>query len=306
MLSNAIRRDTSIRSIITLPAYSPTPKPEEQVVSRGGEREGMDVVVEFPETADEEEIRREEEMHSLYQIRLRRRQEIEEREERRRLRREAREAGDYVRLEQLRREEVARRADSNADSAATMLTEHLSRGRDRRVSAVSYADLGQVRHDGTRIRASSAGSDQQPLLEGAASNARNSMQSLSISAHSRGYSVSSVMTTTTLNGSTDSNSLRLTPSLPVSQPGQEEPAVGPTRIPPPDYEHLDWGEAPAYESPIAERATETGQLSTGEHEAFPAIRISTATPEPETPTSILTPPTTQTSQSDHQSSPDTN
>lgn len=49
-----------------------------------------------------------------------------------------------------------------------MIAEHHSRSRDRRVSSVSYADLGVARHDGTRIRANSNESDR-PLLDSAAS-----------------------------------------------------------------------------------------------------------------------------------------
>ncbi|SLM35518.1 hypothetical protein LPUS_04820 [Lasallia pustulata] len=97
--SNAIDRNTSVRSIMTLPPYYPTPRPSERLIAREGERAGVDTVIEFPETAEEEESRRDEEMESLYQIRAARRREIEEREERRRQRREAREAGDWARSE---------------------------------------------------------------------------------------------------------------------------------------------------------------------------------------------------------------
>ena len=71
-------RNTSVRSVMTLPAYSQAPKETEQVIGREGERAGMDTVVEFPEDPAEEEARREEEMESLYQIRQARRQEVAE------------------------------------------------------------------------------------------------------------------------------------------------------------------------------------------------------------------------------------
>ena len=41
-----VDRNTSVRSVMTLPAYSQAPKETEQVIGREGEREGMDTVVE--------------------------------------------------------------------------------------------------------------------------------------------------------------------------------------------------------------------------------------------------------------------
>lgn len=187
------RNRGSIRSIITLPAYRPSPNPDERLIAREGERAGVDTVIEFPETVDEEEARREEDMQALYNIRQARRREIEERNERRRQRHEARAAGDWARLEQLRLDDQ-RRARARADSAgsssshlatstiggptesstnassSTLIAEHNVRmaSRDRRVSSVSYADLGLARHDGSRIRADSIDSDHRPLLDSAA------------------------------------------------------------------------------------------------------------------------------------------
>ena len=168
-----VDRHTSVRSVMTLPAYSQTPKESEQVIGREGERAGMDTVVEFPETVDEEEARREDEMESLYQIRVTRRREVAEREQRRQARREARERGDLERLEELRLESRLRAESANTGSttdlsAAAMLAEHQSRARDRRVSSVSYADVGRVRHDGSRLRANSEDSERGGLLDGAA------------------------------------------------------------------------------------------------------------------------------------------
>ena len=180
--TNGVDRNTSVRSIMTLPVYRPSPLPSERLIAREGERAGVDTVVEFPETVDEEEVRREEDMESLYQIRQARRREINEREERRRERAAAREAGDWARLEQLRLQSQARaraRAGSEASSTAslgearssTLIAEHALRtaSRERRVSSVSYASLGLARHDGTRIRADSVESDHRPLLDSAAS-----------------------------------------------------------------------------------------------------------------------------------------
>ena len=171
-----VDRNTSVRSVMTLPAYSSAPHTTEQVLGREGERAGMDSVVEYPETNNEEEERREDQMESLYQIRLQRRREVAEREERRQQRREAREQGDTVRLEELRRDSRARANNQSSSSlngglsvsAATMVAEHQSRSRDRRVSSVAYADIGHVRHDGTRIRANSSESERGGLLDNAA------------------------------------------------------------------------------------------------------------------------------------------
>jgi hypothetical protein len=168
-----VDRNTSVRSVMTLPAYSQAPKESESVIGREGERAGMDTVVEFPETFVEEEERREDEMESLYQIRLARRRELAAQEQRRQERRVAREQGDYERLQELRlqsrlRAESTNAGSNNDPSAATMLAEHQSRGRDRRVSSVSYADVGHVRHDGSRLRANSEESERGGLLDGAA------------------------------------------------------------------------------------------------------------------------------------------
>ncbi|KAL2861847.1 hypothetical protein BJX68DRAFT_251669 [Aspergillus pseudodeflectus] len=259
--NTGIRRDTSIRSIITLPAYSYNPKPTEQVIAREGERGGMDMVVEFPETAEEEEDRREEMMESLYQIRLQRRQEIADREARRRERREARERGDSIRLEQLRVESRQRgnsRESVNGNtpvSASVALAEAQSRGRDRRISSVSYAELGHVRHDGSRLRASSHGSDSRPLLGDAAAMSTDNPDRSSgfISVHSRGESYSSTLSLP--GGGSDGESLTPvqshTTSLHSVTPSHAEPEdgdVGARNIPPPDYDRLDWGEAPPYEA----------------------------------------------------------
>lgn len=159
-----IDRNTSIRSIMTLPAYSAVPRENEGVLGVEGERAGMDTVVEYPEADEDEEERRDAEMESLYQIRLARRREAEARQERRRLRREARERGDFETLANLRHESrrAAREREQNGSEA--LILEHELRPRSRRVSAVSYGDLGVARHDGSRVRAGSFESDQ-PLLD---------------------------------------------------------------------------------------------------------------------------------------------
>lgn len=265
-----VRRETSIRSIITLPPYSASPKPTEQIVAREGERGGMDMVVEFPETHDEQETRREDQMEALYQLRLQRRQQVSDREARRRERREARARGDSVRLEELAAESRARnnrrRGESNTSlSASAVIAEHQARERDRRISSVSYADIGHVRHDGSRLRADSHDSDHHPLLQNASLNA-SSPSLADPSTHSRGESMaSSIMTTDTAATEVDQWALRPTStrgsSRPLTQTDEEED-IGNLNIvpPPPEYDHLDWGDAPAYESPIRERAEESQRL----------------------------------------------
>ena len=162
-----VDRNTSVRSVMTLPAYSASVRSTEKILGREGERAGIDTVVEFPETEPDEETRREEEMESLYQIRRARRNERGEREDRRRLRREARARGDTVTLEELRRE-ARLRAESSVSTADALVAEHQSRDRERRISEVSYAELGVARHDGSRVRANSNDSDR-PLLRSPAS-----------------------------------------------------------------------------------------------------------------------------------------
>jgi hypothetical protein len=190
-----IDRHTSVRSIMTLPAYNPNPLQSEQVLGREGERGGVDVVVEFPEGADEEEASREAEMEALYQVRVARRREIEEREERRRLKREARERGDMVALREL---QVRSRAPSNASSAGPSVDEaraehgRIKKERQRAISSVSYADLGVARHDGTRLRANSNDSEREGLLGNAAIMGGGSY-------HRRDHSASSVLSADTMN-----------------------------------------------------------------------------------------------------------
>ncbi|KAL4867320.1 hypothetical protein BDV12DRAFT_186733 [Aspergillus spectabilis] len=286
-----IRRDTSIRSVITLPPYSYTPKPTEQVIAREGERGGMDMVVEFPETGEEEENRREEMMESLYQIRLQRRQEIAEREARRQQRREARERGDFIRLEELRVESRQRanscesaNGSATNTSSAVALAGAQSRGRDRRISSVSYADVGYVRHDGSRLRASSRDSDSRPLLNDAAAISTEGPDRSSglISVHSRGESYSSALSLAA--GGSDGESLTPMQSQATSihslNPSHDEPEdgdVGARHIPPPDYDHLEWGDAPPYE-PATSASNSHNPPQLRELTPLPTIQIDVVSP----------------------------
>ncbi|KAJ5108019.1 hypothetical protein N7456_004694 [Penicillium angulare] len=302
-----VQRETSIRSIITLPAYSPSPKPTEQIIAREGEREGMDMVVEFPETTEEQETRREDQMESLYQLRLQRRQELADRESRRQERRDARARGDSTRLEELAAESRARsnrRREANSSNtsltASTVIAEHQSRERDRRISSVSYASLGHVRHDGSRLRADSHESDHHPLLDNTASSVSStSLMDQQSSYRSRVESqASSIMTTET--GMTESDPLVLRPtstrgsSRPISQIGEGD--VGALTIPPPpEYDHVDWGDAPAYESPVREQNNQSHQPLPSRLPSIarlPSISIDAASPiavSPATPTTPTMP-----------------
>ena len=164
-----VDRNTSVRSVMTLPAYSRSLRENERIIAREGERDGIDVVLEQPETIDEEEERREDEMEGLYQIRVQRREEVAGREDRRRRRREAAARGDYMELQQIRIESRLAAEQREVSGAVAMIAEHQGRSRERRVSSVSYAELGVARHDGSRLRANSGESDRQGLLDSAAS-----------------------------------------------------------------------------------------------------------------------------------------
>lgn len=323
-----VNRNTSVRSVMTLPAYSQAPKESEQVLGREGERAGMDTVVEFPETQDEEDAAREVEMESLYQIRQARRREIAEREERRQERREARERGDFNRLEELRRESRNRNQPVNQSTgnltADTLIAEHQSRPKERRVSSVAYMDVGQVRHDGTRLRANSTESERGGLLDGAAPMGENahgrttsdatSLYTLNPSSSSlarpnlpfaggRQRSDSGALSISTVSsfdvpqptplgtdepshhrGSNDSDPD--SPSTSANSPaanrftpeGTEPDDSNNHDIPrPPEYEHLDWGDAPSYEEALRRRESQRSARL-----AVPTINIQSAS-EPNSP-----------------------
>ncbi|EPE10787.1 hypothetical protein F503_05882 [Ophiostoma piceae UAMH 11346] len=199
-----VDRNTSVRSVMTLPPYRPRALEGESVLGREGERDGIDVVVEMP-TAEADESLREEEMDTLYQIRLARRRHQEERDERREARREARARGDQIALETIRQQ--SRSATSNNPHELERLrTEHTraQEQRQRAVSSVSYADLGVARHDGTRIRANSNESERMGLLSDAASIGASGRSPSALSqnfprpdAHQRGRSASSVLSINT-------------------------------------------------------------------------------------------------------------
>ncbi|CAL3970461.1 unnamed protein product [Diplocarpon coronariae] len=171
-----VDRNTSVRSVMTLPAYRPNALTDEQVLGREGDRGGIDVVIEFPEGQEQAESRREEEMEALYQVRLARRRENEEREQRRRERREARDRGDYVALREIAARSRAASGASVGQTVQELRAEHerIKRERQKPVSSVAYGAVGVARHDGTRIRANSQEDEHQGLLGDTASIAASS------------------------------------------------------------------------------------------------------------------------------------
>ncbi|KAF1939106.1 hypothetical protein EJ02DRAFT_352996 [Clathrospora elynae] len=294
-----VDRNTSVRSVMTLPAYSPAVRENERVLAREGERGGMDNVIELPETVDDEERQREEEMESLYQIRLARRVEATDREARRQARREARARGDIQALADIRR-----RAEEAADLSVSqmLIAEHQSRtqSRDRRVSSVAYGDLGVARHDGTRLRANSSESDNRPLLDSAASFSGQSGRSRAYtgntldtdahSSHQRGLSVTSLTQSIDSRASSDYDFANT--SLPNSQSNGNGSGLGivslnqeqrysgsrapTTNVEIPREDAPAYEDPPNYESPVTTRAPQLPSLDL-HLERLPSIQVTTET-----------------------------
>ena len=307
-----VDRNTSVRSVMTLPSYSRSVRENERVLGREGERAGMDNVVELPETQDEEELQRNGEMESLYQIRLARRAEAAEREARRQARREARARGDTIALAEIRR-----RAEEAADLSVSqmLIAEHQSRtSRDRRVSSVAYGDLGVARHDGTRVRANSHDSDNRPLLDSAASisgrerGLTNTSTNTSLNTHHRGLSGTSLARSSvdsrtsdfdfppqrasqsrsnsahdiaahafhpaSQNSSRSASRSRGVPSPGVPSPGIVTDETG--MVPAEDAPAYE--DPPDYTSPVNTRAPQLPQLPPLER--LPSIRVVTTEPTP--------------------------
>ncbi|KAH9897604.1 hypothetical protein F4778DRAFT_793670 [Xylariomycetidae sp. FL2044] len=235
--ASQVDRNTSVRSIMTLPEYRRRPSENEQVLGREGERDGVDVVVEHP-TAEEHEALRDEEMEALYQVRLARRQQNADRAERHRLQAEARARGDILAMEELR----SRRRRQLEDTTVSDLREGVEQIKDRRaraVSSVSYHDVGLARHDGSRIRANSTESERVGLLSDAASIAL-SVRSPSAQSHRRDRSDSSALSLDDF----PSPGLRSGATTPrLGRAGSspdiiDETDLGDTLMPPPDYDEV--------------------------------------------------------------------
>ncbi|KAK6538700.1 hypothetical protein TWF694_010274 [Orbilia ellipsospora] len=255
-INRALDRQNSVRSVITLPPYREMAEMDlERTIGREGERDGLDTITQFPETADEEEARREERMQAMYELRLQRRAQ--------RAAREARERGRDGSVTSLTSTTNASSQNNNGNGngngngssvsltamdmeaggsgrTASELTAAILNDRTRRLSEVSYGEVGYARHDGSRIRASSSNrnnsttSDSQPLLSDNASGAGR---------RSRAGSMLSLNTT----GSNDRASMERRDSAEILTSGGD---IGEARLPP-SYDGLDWGEAPPYMSPIS-------------------------------------------------------
>ncbi|KAJ6256748.1 hypothetical protein Dda_8615 [Drechslerella dactyloides] len=250
--NRALDRQNSVRSVITLPPYREMAEMDlERTIGREGERAGLDTIVVFPETADEEETRREERMQAMYELRLQRRAQ--------RAAREARNNGSAASLGNNSANNSSTNVDPNATSVsltamdmeaggsgrtASELTAAILNDRTRRLSEVSYADVGYSRHDGSRIRSTStnrnsgsnnASADSQPLLSDNASN----------TGRNRASRPSSIFSLNT-NVSGGRGSMDRRDSTELLTGGD----IGGTRLPP-SYDGLDWGDAPPYMSPIS-------------------------------------------------------
>ncbi|EPS42144.1 hypothetical protein H072_3821 [Dactylellina haptotyla CBS 200.50] len=252
-INRALDRQNSVRSVITLPPYREMAEMDlERTIGREGERDGLDTITQFPETADEEESRREERMQAMYELRLQRRAQ--------RAAREARERGRGGSVASVDTTSATSTQNNNSNNnnnngssvsltamdmeaggsgrTASELTAAILNDRTRRLSEVSYGEVGYARHDGSRVRNASSnrnpsGSDSQPLLADNASGAGR---------RSRAGSMLSLDTT----GSAGRQSVDRRDSAEMLTGGD----IGQTRLPP-SYDGLEWGDAPPYMSPVS-------------------------------------------------------
>ncbi|KAF3918322.1 hypothetical protein ABW21_db0206122 [Orbilia brochopaga] len=270
-INRALDRQNSVRSVITLPPYREMAEMDlERTIGREGERGGLDTIVAFPETADEEEARREERMQAMYELRLQRRAQ--------RAARESRNNGSGASLSNNSANNSTSNMDPNATSVsltamdmeaggsgrtASELTAAILNDRTRRLSEVSYADVGYSRHDGSRIRSSSTNrnsgsgntpADSQPLLSDNASNTGRRRRSQSGSMFSLNTNVS--------DGGRGSMDRRDSTELLTGGD------ISGARLPP-SYDGLDWGDAPPYMSPVSPvtRSDTNASRRTGEEDA---------------------------------------
>ncbi|RPB11363.1 hypothetical protein P167DRAFT_546428 [Morchella conica CCBAS932] len=232
--TQGIDRNTSIRSIMTLPEYRPVASPgKERTIGREGERAGIDVVLEFPESSTEEEQRREEHMQALYEIRLARQLERAEARE------NAANGGSRSNRHASPGSDRGRNRDGSSSTSLAAALAAVSE-RDRRLANVAYAEVGTARPDGSRVRASSTASerDNQPLLSSGASMGR----------HGRSVSIESVemfsarpsMETRPPGSSSNRQVSGVRSMLDVDRETTPPPPDygGPPTEPPPDYDQL--------------------------------------------------------------------
>ena len=289
-----VNRNTSVRSVMTLPEYRPVALADrERTIAREGERGGIDVVIEFPETVDEEEERREEHMQTLYEIRLARQLE----------RATTRESSDIA--------AAAQQADSSRNSngygngnstiravpaepaataAALMAALASITERERRISKVQYAEVGVARHDGTRVRPSM--DSDRPLIDSSApmGTSGGSVRS-NCPGHGRTGSGLSMASGGGDTGSPERRGsdeiIRMGSRRPstethrsrdATRPRSQERLLGPPpcsddRQPPaPDYDGDEWGPPPGYSS--------SAESANAGVNGLPILRIDTGTPSP--------------------------
>ncbi|KAG0640325.1 hypothetical protein HOY80DRAFT_884936 [Tuber brumale] len=264
--ASGVNRVESVRSIMTLPEYRAVPLPDrERTIGREGERGGIDVVVEAPETAEEEEERREEHMRALYEIRLAR--QLERAAERESAQNGGR-GGSATRTAAGSRN----RGNSSASSLAATLA--AVQERERRLSEVSYAEIGVARPDGSRVRASSDVSDRDslPLLDaGAPMGVGDSIRS-GQSSHIR---TDSALSLTSTLGTPERRRSDEIFSMGSTRPSLDNRDSIHDSVPsdrPPGYSgDLNWGAPPEYPGIV-----EGGRSDIG----VPVLRIETASPDP--------------------------
>lgn len=254
---------------MTLPEYRAVPLPDrERTIGREGERGGIDVVVEAPETAEEEEERREEHMRALYEIRLAR--QLERAAERESAQNGGRN-GNATRATASSRN----RGNSSASSLAATLA--AVQERERRLSEVSYAEVGVARPDGSRVRASSDVSDRDslPLLDAGAPMGMGDSIRSGRSSHIRTNSALSL--TSTLDAPEQRRSDEIF-NLGSARPSLDNRDSTHDSVPsdrPPGYSgDLDWGAPPEYPGIVEDGRGDMG---------VPVLRVETASPDPSRP-----------------------
>lgn len=256
-----IDRNTSIRSIVTLPPYRPTAPQSERVLGREGERDGIDTIIDYP-TEEHEEALREEEMNAMYRLRQARREHNADSADIRRQRQDAQARRDAHTINHLRQR--SRDAQSSQAARVEELRAEINRAKETRqksASSVAYGDLGVARHDGSRVRANSNESERVGLLSDTASIAAFSAHTRAHSphGHERGGSRSSVVSMESefspptipqptasrpgsQSGAPRTSSHLARHSRAGSSPELVESDLGVESIPPPEYEDVPLGD----------------------------------------------------------------
>ncbi|RPA92576.1 hypothetical protein L873DRAFT_1831111 [Choiromyces venosus 120613-1] len=267
--ASGVNRVESVRSIMTLPEYRAVPLPDrERTIGREGERGGIDVVVEAPETAEEEEARREDHMRALYEIRLARQLE-------RAAERESAQNGG--RSGNASRPAAGSRNRGNGSATSLAATLAAVQERERRLSEVSYAEIGVARPDGSRVRASSDVSDRDslPLLD---AGAPMGMQGSIRSGRSSHIRTSSALSLTSTLGTPERRRSDEIFSMGSAHPSQDNRDGSYDNVPldrPPGYAgEPDWGAPPEYPGIVEDGPGDLG---------VPVLRIETASPDPYRP-----------------------